>query len=72
MKLKLSILPDMKPVKQTPRRFAPEVTLKIKEEIERILRNKLIRTARYVEWLENIVPLRIGGLCLYSTIEVSS
>ena len=30
---------------------------KIKEEIERLLKSKFIRTARYVEWLANIVPV---------------
>ncbi|XP_045802475.1 uncharacterized protein LOC123896075 [Trifolium pratense] len=29
----------------------------MKEEIERLLRSKFIRTARYVEWLANIVPV---------------
>ena len=46
IELKLPIRPDKKPVKQTPRRFAPQVLSKIKEEIERLLRNKFIRTAR--------------------------
>ncbi|WJX12139.1 hypothetical protein P8452_02668 [Trifolium repens] len=35
----------------------PEIMSKIKEEIERLLRSKFIRTARYVEWLANIVPV---------------
>ncbi|CAJ2663632.1 unnamed protein product [Trifolium pratense] len=52
---RLPIRPDKKPVKQSPRRFAPEILSKIKEEIERLLRSKFIRTARYVEWLANIV-----------------
>ena len=30
---------------------------KIKEEVERLLRCNFIRTARYVEWLANIVPV---------------
>jgi hypothetical protein len=46
-----------KPVKQLPRRFALEIMSKIKEEIERRLKSKFIRTARYVEWLANIVPV---------------
>ncbi|KAK2406377.1 hypothetical protein QL285_042113 [Trifolium repens] len=53
----LPVRPDKKPVKQLPRRFAPEIMSKIKEEIERLLRSKFIRTARYVEWLANIVPV---------------
>ncbi|XP_025650876.1 uncharacterized protein [Arachis hypogaea] len=42
---------------QTPRRFAPEINEKIKEEIERLVKAKFIRTARYVEWVSNIVPV---------------
>ena len=30
---------------------------KIKEEIERLLKSKFIRTARYADWLANIVPV---------------
>lgn len=44
-----------------------KIVAKIKEEIERLLREGFIRTAKYVEWLVNIVPvikknnkLRIG------------
>ena len=54
---RLPIRPGKKPVKQHPRRFAPEVTEKIKKEIERLLRSKFIKTTRYVEWLANIVPV---------------
>ncbi|MCH86304.1 hypothetical protein A2U01_0007158, partial [Trifolium medium] len=54
---RLPIRPDKKPVKQLPRRFAPDIMSKIKEEIERLLRSKFIKTARYVEWLANIVPV---------------
>ena len=52
---KLPIRLDKKPVKQIPRRFAPQVLSKIKEEIEILLKSKFIRTARYVDWLANIV-----------------
>ncbi|PNX71007.1 hypothetical protein L195_g057963, partial [Trifolium pratense] len=43
---RLPLRPDKKPVKQLPRRFAPEVMTKIKAEIERLLKCKFIRTAR--------------------------
>lgn len=49
MKLKFSIRHDKIPEKQTPRRFAPKLMLRMKEEIERLMRNKVIRTLRYVE-----------------------
>ena len=42
VELKLPIQYDKRPMKQTLRRFSPEVVLKIKEEIERLLRNKFI------------------------------
>lgn len=44
-------------LKQIPRRFAPQILLKIKEEIERLLKSKFIRTTRYVDCLANIVPV---------------
>ena len=52
---RLPIKDGKRPIKQTPRRFAPAVLTKIKAEIERLLRCKFIRTTRYVEWLANIV-----------------
>nr|KYP33891.1 Transposon Ty3-G Gag-Pol polyprotein [Cajanus cajan] len=54
---RLPMIPRRKPVKQNPRRFAPEVIKKIKEEIERLLKAKFIRTLRYPEWISNIVPV---------------
>jgi len=58
VELKLPIRPDKKPVKHIPRRFAPQILSKIKEEIERLLKSKFIKTARYVDWLANIVPVK--------------
>jgi len=55
VELKLPIKPDQKPVKQTLRRFAPQIQSKIKEEIERLLKCGFIRTTRYVDWLASIV-----------------
>jgi hypothetical protein len=37
--------------------MAPNITLKIKEEIERLVQAGFIRPARYVEWLSNIVSV---------------
>ncbi|KAL2320635.1 hypothetical protein Fmac_029604 [Flemingia macrophylla] len=54
---RLPILPGKKAIKQNPRRFALNVMDKIKEEIERLLKAKFIRTSRYAEWLSNIVPV---------------
>ena len=55
VELKLPIKHGKKPIKKTPRRFAPKILSKIKEEIERLLRCKFIRTTRYVELISNIV-----------------
>ena len=54
-------------MKQTPRRFAPQIQSKIKEEIERLLKCGFIRTARYADWLDNIVPVvkKNGTLRVY-------
>lgn len=57
VELKLSIKPGKKPIKQTPRRFSPEVLSKIKEEVKRLLRCNVIRATRYVECIANIVPV---------------
>lgn len=53
----LRIKDGFRPFQQPPRRFSAEVQLKVKEEIERLLKAGFIRTARYVEWLANIVPV---------------
>ena len=37
--------------------MANEIILKVKEEVERLLKVGFIRTARYVEWIFNIVPV---------------
>ena len=49
VELQLPIKPGKKPVKQSPRRFAPKILSKIKMEVERLLKCKFIRATRYVE-----------------------
>ncbi|KAM2986896.1 hypothetical protein FF2_007117 [Malus domestica] len=51
----LRIKPGCKPFRQPPRRFSTEVQLGIKDELVQLLNAGFIRTARYVEWLANIV-----------------
>ena len=46
---RLPIKEGFQPFQQPPRRMAPDITLKIKEEIERLVRAGFIRPARYVE-----------------------
>ena len=53
----LSIWPEFHPFQQPPRKTFKEVELKVKEEIEKLLKAKFIRPIRYVQWLVNIVPM---------------
>ncbi|KAM1282230.1 hypothetical protein ACFX2H_022619 [Malus domestica] len=53
----LRIKPGCTPFRQPPCRFSTEVQLDIKDELVRLLKAGFIRTARYVEWLANIVPV---------------
>ncbi|XP_070667421.1 uncharacterized protein [Malus domestica] len=55
VKHELHIKPGCKAFRQPPRRFSTEVQLGIKDELVRLLKAGFIRTARYVEWLANIV-----------------
>ena len=51
----LPIRPKFHPFQQPHRRMSKEVKVKVKEEIEKLLKAKFIRTTKYVQWLENIV-----------------
>ncbi|KAM2981417.1 hypothetical protein FF2_012722 [Malus domestica] len=57
VKHEFRIKPGCKPFRQPPQRFSTEVQLSIKDELVRLLKARFIRTARYVEWLANIVPV---------------
>ena len=54
---RLPIKPEFKPHRQSPRRMSKEVELKVKEEIEKLVKAKFIRPTRYAQWLANIVPV---------------
>ena len=45
---------EFHPFQQPPRRMSKEVELKVKEEIEKLLKDKFIKPTSYVQWLENI------------------
>ena len=47
----LPIKLEFHPFQQLPRRMSKEVELKVKEEIEKILKAKFIIPTRYVQWL---------------------
>lgn len=66
---KFPLKPGKKRVKQSPQRFAPEVILKVKARIERLLEAKFIQTPWYVDQISNIVHVakKKGSLrvCMY-------
>ncbi|XP_068309720.1 uncharacterized protein [Pyrus communis] len=53
----LRIKDGCKPFRQPPRRFSTEVQLGIKDELVQLLKAGFLRTAQYIEWLANIVPV---------------
>ncbi|KAI5349898.1 hypothetical protein L3X38_002789 [Prunus dulcis] len=54
---KLPIKEGYLPVKQARRRMSMDTELKVKEEIERLLKAGFIKPAIYADWLANIVPV---------------
>ena len=52
---RLPIMSEFHPFQKPPRRMSKEVKLKMKDEIEKLLKVKFIRPTRYVQWLVNIV-----------------
>ncbi|CAL2270312.1 unnamed protein product [Prunus armeniaca] len=54
---KLPIKEGYLPVKQARRRMSMDTELKVKEEIEKLLKAGFIRPAIYADWLANIVPV---------------
>jgi hypothetical protein len=53
----LPIKKGFRPFKQAPRNYSLELLGRIKEEINRLLEAKFIRTCRYVDWVSNEVPV---------------
>jgi hypothetical protein len=39
------------------RSFSPKVIDKVKEEVDRLLKEGFIQPCRYAEWVSNIVPV---------------
>ena len=54
---RLPIKPEFHPFQQPLRRMSKEMELKVKDEIEKLLKVGFIRPTRNVEWLSNIVPV---------------
>jgi len=53
----LPIKENFVPHIQPTRRMAPHVTMKVKEEVDRLLEAKFIRPCQFTDWLSNIVPV---------------
>jgi hypothetical protein len=51
-----------KPFKQLAKRHNSELIGRIKEEVERLLQAQFIRTARYADWVSNIVLIEKKGI----------
>jgi len=54
---KLPLKPECPPIKQKLRRMKPEMTLKIKEEVEKQFNTGFLAVAKYPQWVANIVPV---------------
>ena len=54
---RLPIKAGFRPYKQPSKRFNPIMYDQIKEEINRLLDARFIRSCRYAEWISNIVPV---------------
>ncbi|XP_070047197.1 uncharacterized protein [Nicotiana tomentosiformis] len=54
---KLPINPMCPPVKQKLRKFKPDMSLKIKEEVTEQIKAKVLQVVEYPTWLANIVPV---------------
>ena len=62
----MPIKEELRPFKHLLRRFNSKLMPKIKQKIERLLKASFIRTARYLQWLSNIVPVikKIGQVSI--------
>ncbi|XP_070049814.1 uncharacterized protein [Nicotiana tomentosiformis] len=54
---KLPTNPTCSPVKQKLRKFKSDMSLKIKEEVTKKIKAKVLRVVEYPTWLANIVPV---------------
>lgn len=54
---KLDVDPSAKPVRQRPRRMAPDRWQKVNEEIDRLLSVGFIKQVEYPKWIFNIVAV---------------
>nr|CAD1839597.1 unnamed protein product [Ananas comosus var. bracteatus] len=55
---KLTISPDIRPVKQAPRRMRADLEEQIIAETKKLIEAGFIREEKYVDWIANIVPVK--------------
>ncbi|KAG9442455.1 hypothetical protein H6P81_018309 [Aristolochia fimbriata] len=55
---KLVVHPSIRPVKQSRRRFRPELLPKIEKEVDKLIAANFIREVKYPSWITNIVPVK--------------
>ena len=55
---KLNVDPRMKPIKQKKRTFAPERNEVINQEVDKLLKARIIREVYYPAWLANPVLVK--------------
>ncbi|XP_070005054.1 uncharacterized protein [Nicotiana sylvestris] len=54
---KLPTYPEYPPVQQKQRKFKTDISDKIKEEVTKQLKARVIRVVRYTTWLANVLPV---------------
>jgi hypothetical protein len=57
----LPIKQGFRPYKQPARSFNSEVVVRVKDEVERLLRAGFTQPCQYTEWVSNIVPMEKKG-----------
>jgi hypothetical protein len=58
---RLPIKQGFRPYKQPARSFNSEVVVRVKDEVERLLRAGFTQPCQYAEWVSNIVPMEKKG-----------
>ncbi|CAL9000663.1 unnamed protein product, partial [Prunus brigantina] len=54
----LAVKPGTRPIKQTQRRFRPELLSQIEAEVDKLIAAGFIREVKYLTWIANIVPMK--------------
>ncbi|KAG9450538.1 hypothetical protein H6P81_010503 [Aristolochia fimbriata] len=55
---KLAVYSSVRPVKQSQRRFRPELVPEIEKEVDKLIAANFIREVKYPSWIANIVPVK--------------